>query len=37
LFFSAIGDGGNIIHADCFKNIVIAITSQFIPRAKKQN
>lgn len=32
--FSAIGDGGNIIYVDQLKNITIAITSQFMPRAK---
>jgi len=32
--FSAIGDGGNIIYVDQLKNTIIAITSQFMPRAK---
>ena len=32
--FSAIGDGGNIIYINRLKNIIIAITSQFMPRAK---
>lgn len=32
--FSAIGDGGNIIYVDRLKNTIIAITSQFMPRAK---
>ncbi|CAM4358981.1 serine hydrolase [Zobellia roscoffensis] len=32
--FSAIGDGGNIIYVNRLKNVVIAITSQFMPRAK---
>lgn len=32
--FSAIGDGGNIIYVNRYENTVIAITSQFMPRAK---
>ncbi len=32
--FSAIGDGGNIIYVDRHKNTIVAIASQFMPRAK---
>ncbi len=32
--FSAIGDGGNIIYVNRPENVIIAITSQFMPRAK---
>ncbi|MDW7691491.1 serine hydrolase [Flammeovirgaceae bacterium SG7u.111] len=32
--FAAIGDGGNVIYVSPEKNIVVAIASQFMPRAK---
>jgi len=32
--YAAIGDGGNIIYVDSEKKMVVAITSQFMPRAK---
>jgi CubicO group peptidase (beta-lactamase class C family) len=32
--YAAIGDGGNVIYVNPAKNLVVAITSLFVPNAK---